>query len=294
MALYNAAEQKARALERATTETLIEEALQIARTRPEIETEDLDPMAIDPYWDRVGTMHERGGATEFEASRTLVASTDPIERALGCDILGQLGWGKTFVEESVDLLIERLADTNERVIQSAASALGHRRSLRAIEPALAFVDHPNKDIRFGVVFALICHEDRRATDALIKLSRDPDYDVRNWATFGLGSMCEADYPELREALRERLDEEDAEIRSEAMEGLACRKDAGVLPVIMAALESDDVIAGYLGAAKEAADPALLPALMKLQADVPSDEENHWVGMLHDAIAACDPSNRSNS
>lgn len=295
MALYNAAEQKARALEGATTETLIEEALQIARSRPEIETEDLDPMAIDPYWDRVGTMHGRGGATEFEAARNLVASADPIERTLGCDILGQLGWGEpTFIEGSVDLLITRLADADERVIWSAAGALGHRRSPRAIEPALALVDHANEEIRFGIVGALSNHEDRRATDALIKLSRDADYDVRNWATFGLGSMCEADYPELREALRERLDEEDAEIRSEAMEGLACRKDAGVLPVIIAALESDDVIAGYLSAAKEAADPALLPALMKLQADVPPDEENYWVGMLYDAIAACDPSKRSNS
>ena len=280
---------RGKALSQQPTAQLVVTALNIAIAHP-----DPDDDERHVYWYLVGTMHERGGATEFEAASRLVASTDPIERALGCDILGQLGWGKAFVEESVGLLIERLADTNERVISSALSALGHRRSLRAIEPALALVDHPKADIRIGVVRPLSCQEDRRATDALIKLSRDTDRDVRDWATFGLGSMCAADYSELRDALRERLTEVDAEIRSEAMEGLARRKDTGVIPAIIAALESDDVIAGYLSAAIEAADPVLLPALMKLQAHVRPDEEDYWVGMLHDAISACNPGNRSNS
>lgn len=287
MALYDAAEQKARTREGASTETLIEEALLIARARPEVEPDEFDPMAVDPYWDRVGTMHGRGGATEFEAARKLVASADPIERTLGCDILGQLGWGEpTFVEESVDLLIERLGDADENVVASALAALSHRRSPRAIEPALALINHPNEDVRFGVVRALSSQEDRCATDALIKLSRDAARDVRDWATFGLGSMCEADYPELREALRERLTEEDYEIRWEAMQGLANRKDRDVIPHIIAALEGESVKAGFLEAAKTAADPVLLPALMKLHANSRPEDDGYWTGCLHDAITAC--------
>lgn len=287
MALYDAAEQKARAHEGASTETLIEEALQIARARREAEADEFDPMAVDPYWDRVGTIHGRGGAPEFEAARKLVASADAIERVLGCNILGQLGWGEpTFVEESVDLLIGRLGDENDRVIWSAAHSLGHRRSPRAIEPALMLVDHANEEVRLGIVSALSCHDDRRATDALIKLSRDTDRDVRDWATFGLGSMCEADYLGLREALRARLADDDEEIRWEAMQGLASRKDGSVIPHIIAALEGDSVKAGFLEAAKTAADPTLLPALMKLHAGLRADDDGYWVGCLHEAIAAC--------
>ena len=155
-------------------------------------------------------------------------------------------------------------------------------------PALALNDHPSKDIRFGVVNALSRHEDRHATDALIRLTRDADYDVRNWATFGLGSMCVADYPELREALLARLADEDAEIRSEAMQGLARRSAPEVIPAINSALESDDVVSGYLSAAEAAADPTLLPALKKLRSELAADDQNYWIGCLDAAIVACDP------
>lgn len=286
MAQNDAAEQNARAREGATTETLIAEALQFARSHTGHGPEGSDPSAIDRYWDRVGALQGRGGATEFDAARKLVASCDPIERILGCNILGQLGWGRpTFVEQSVDLLIARLNDADERVIWAAAHSLGHRRSPRAIEPALALAAHPNPEIRFGIVSALSGHEDRRATDGLISLSRDDDRDVRDWATFGLGSICTSDYPELREALRDRLTDADEEVRWEAMKGLAERKDADVVPHILAALAVDDVKAGVLDAARTAADPTLLPALMKLRDGLDPDD-GYWVGCLDDAIAAC--------
>jgi HEAT repeat protein len=241
----------------------------------------------EEYWRIVGTLHGRGGSEEFAVARDLVSSPAPIERALGCDILGQLGWGKpTFVDECVTLLIERLADSDLKVIASAAGALGHRRNARAIDPVLPLVDHPNSDIRFNVVLALSTHEERRATDALIHLSGDEDRDVRDWATFGLGTMCTADYPELREALRNRLAEDDAEIRAEAMAGLALRKDAAVIAAIKAALEQQPVIAGVLDAAATTASPVLLAPLIALAARVPPTDTGYWARCLRDAIDAC--------
>ena len=104
-------------------------------------------------------------------------------------------------------------------------------------------------------------------------------------------MCLADYPELRTALHDRLLDADEEIRWEAIQGLAERKDSTVIPVIAAALLGDDVYAGYLEAARTAASPALLPALLKLDAQrVPGapSSRDYWNSCLDDAIAACTP------
>ena len=93
---------RAKALSQLPTPELVSRAIEIATAHP-----DPDDDERHVYWVLVGTMHERGGQTEFDAARSLVGNAGAIERELGCDILGQLGWGKTFVEDSVDLLIER-------------------------------------------------------------------------------------------------------------------------------------------------------------------------------------------
>ncbi len=63
-----------------------------------------------------------------------------------------------------------------------------------------------------------------AVDVLAVLSRDPDTDVRGWATFGLGSMIDRDTAQVRAALIARLDDPDADTRGEALVGLAARGD----------------------------------------------------------------------
>ncbi len=68
--------------------------------------------------------------------------------------------------------------------------------------------------------------------ALIELSADSDFDVRNWATFGLGTLIDLDTPEIREALRQRLDEEDDELRGEAFVGLAKRGDTACIAPLL--------------------------------------------------------------
>ena len=61
-------------------------------------------------------------------------------------------------------------------------------------------------------------------EALIALSADADADVRDWATFALGTLAAADTPELREALAARVEDADEDTRLEAVHGLALRGD----------------------------------------------------------------------
>ena len=70
-----------------------------------------------------------------------------------------------------------------------------------------------------------------AIEALIPLTADSDADVRDWATFAIGTQSDADYPELREALVQRLDDKSSKVREEAIAGLAKRKDTrAVVPL----------------------------------------------------------------
>jgi HEAT repeat protein len=63
--------------------------------------------------------------------------------------------------------------------------------------------------------------------------------VRDWATFALGTQCDADGPEIRKALADRLRDTDDEVRGEAMVGLARRGDTTVIDCVAEALESPD-------------------------------------------------------
>ena len=87
-------------------------------------------------------------------------------------------------------------------------------------------------VRYAVTRSLGGCPEESAIRALIELSRDQDFEVRNWATFGLGSLTEADSKEIRQALADRLSESNEEIRGEALVGLVERHDQrAIVPLI---------------------------------------------------------------
>lgn len=250
----------------------------------------------------IGLLHFRGGWKEFELGRQLTKSDDPEDRAVGADILAQLGREKrSFHEESVEILINLLHDPDPRVIHDAAISLGHRNDARAIPPLAELTLHKDPLVRFGVTLGLSCHDDERAVVGLIQLTRDDDEDVRNWAMFALASQTDMDNPDIREALAAGLQDAEAEIRGEALVGLARRKDARVFTELVTAWQGDDINMLTLEAAEELADPALIPHLMELLEKLPEkmpegpdstddtdDTDDQYIeDRIRDAIASCE-------
>jgi len=86
--------------------------------------------------------------------------------------------------------------------------------------------------------ALAGSSDPDAIAQLMRLMEDPDPDVRNWATFFLGTKREDDTPEIRSALRSRLHDSLLDIHQEAYWGLAKRRDPEGIRLLLAQLESD--------------------------------------------------------
>lgn len=217
----------------------------------------------------------RGDQETFEAARSLCGAADaPVRRALGADILGQLGTstlsadGETvsvprdrrpFRTPSVELLLDLAAtETAHPVHQAIATALGHLADPRAIGTLGGWRTHPDVMVRWSVSLALtgFAAADDDALRYLVELTADPDPLVRDWSCCGL-HQAGRDTPEVRRALFARIDDDDAVTRAEALRALACFGDLRAVQPLLDALDraphaDDDTgeVAGLLDEALE--------------------------------------------
>ena len=172
----------------------------------------------------------------------LARSATPRDQELAADILGQgRVENKSMGSECVAELRRILSEASDSsLLTSAIHAIGHRRDAGIIDAVLPFAPHENADVRHAVASSLGGCDDDEAIEALITLSSDPDYDVRNWATFGIGNLSERDTPEIRDALAARLNEEGEEAHGEALLGLTIRRDPRAIePLLKHLNESTD-------------------------------------------------------
>lgn len=264
-----------------------------------LKTDELINLALaeaEPWdYDYIPILQHRGSKDVLLAAQKLCFSSEISARKLGVDILGQLGVSKkVFSNQRLNTLLKLLAiETNDRVLCSIGIALGHLNDSRAVEPLVKLKNHPNADVRYGVVSGISGHELPLAIETLIELSQDRHSDlVRDWATFGLGVQIDCDTEAIREALWQRLREDNTDdnydIYGEALVGLAKRKDEGIIPILLRELRGDriDAPAGYLAvdAAAEIGDVSLYSALINLK-----KRWNIHQYSLNDAIASCKPS-----
>lgn len=207
---------------------------------------------------------------------SLCSDTDPLVRAVGADVLAQLGTRAgiqeyPFADESAPVLISLLRDADSWVVASTLYALGHLKREGSAE-LVAFAEHPSEDVRCALAYALGGRSDELACGALVILSADQDLDTRNWATFGLGTLCECDSTVIREALVSRLSDSDDEVRGEAMLGLGRRQDLRAAGAILTELGREDVLNLAIEAAEEMPLSEFFPRLEQLLAAHPDDED----------------------
>ena len=224
----------------------------------------------DELWALVHELRRRGDVEIFRAAVGWSTAEAPALRCLSADLLGQLGHEQSypFATESAPTLAKLMGDADPGVIACALIAFGH---LRLGDTAFIadLASHPDARVRHAVAVCLGPREEETATRTLTLLSRDDDRDVRDWATFGLGSMSVADSPAVHEALTARLGDSDHEVRGEAMVGLARRKVRQVIPAVLAELRGTASVLA-IEAAGELADPIFVPELEQLLLANPGD------------------------
>lgn len=245
----------------------------------------------DARAERVAALHILGGTRVYARARALFESASVRERALGVDILGQLGApeGRPFLEETLVALRELCAREQDPDVRSAVvAAFGHLGDGRALQDVLRFTGNENAGLRQSVAFALpslIDEEDAgkagAAVEALVALTKDPDEEVRDWATFGLAQL-QADSTQVRDALVRRLADENPDVAGEALVGLARRGDPRSQEAVRRRLADADADLFVLEAAAELHDPGLLPLLKALEASG-WDPDGPEARLLQDAI-----------
>lgn len=228
-------------------------------------------------------------AVALELGAGLLGSADPVARATGCDLLGLASeQSEAIREEAARAVLSIAAGESDVDVQwSIARALGGTGDRRAVPVLAALAGHEDSDVRFQVAVALprvsADSPDAASVATMIGLTEDPDPEVRNWATFGLGFLMAVDTGAVRAALWARTADDSAEVRAEGVRGLARRRDRRAVPPLAALLDAEGgahvltfQAVAILGA------PELLPYLLNYDPDDPGVAE---------ALSACDPASR---
>jgi HEAT repeat protein len=211
---------------------------------------------------------------------------DPAVRAVACDVLTFAAdeYDEVDTDIATDLIALANGEADSDVLWSAVRAVGAVADGRTLPTLVRLARHPDPDIRYQVANAL----PRLAPSAeliatLISLTVDVDDEVRNWATFGLGTQLAVDGLDVRKALWDRCFDAYQEVRVEGIRGLARRRDPASVPMVAQLLADAEADAATIQAAAFLADPSLLPGLAW------RDPSEPWV---FEAVNACDPGRRA--
>jgi HEAT repeats len=239
------------------------------------------------YWACIHHLRGRPEDAVFEKCCAWANDISVDRRQAAADILAQLGWALEypFAQRSLPILSKLLDDSELDVVTSTLYAFGH---LKIGEPKqlAIFISHHDHEVRCATASAMGGREDSVSVVGMIKLSRDSDRDVRNWATFYLNWLDEVENPEIDNALFERLSETDAEIRGEALIGLAKRHNMLVLEPLKTELAGEFHGAWSIEAAMELMSPELYPLLINLRGRFSDTDRSAFGEELEQAITAC--------
>ena len=249
----------------------------------------------DERWEIVTEIHSRGTRDTLEILLKLASRPDGDAKLLACDSLSQLGYPQRdedghfpFSKETVPVFLSLLKSSDDRLVSGATTALGHEGLDGLVHEVQPLVDHPSSRVRFSLAFTLGGRYDNASVDMLVVLSSDRDNDVRNWATFGLGTQSHRADEVVLEALRQRMYDPHEETRGEALAGLAAKGDPMGKQAVLHELESRVLATLVIQAAESYADPMFLPALTRWRSKIDEgDRKDKWfIAPLDDAINTC--------
>ncbi len=243
------------------------------------------------YWENISALRKRPTHEVFDKCIELTFSKDPKAREIGIDTLAQLGTPlRPFYSDTIKRFFELLETENDpEILKSLLIAISHNNeqlNQAQINKLCEFANTDNDGIKEGLVFSLLRIKNPFAIDTLIKLSSDRlDY-VRDWATFGIGSMIEKNNRKIRAALWARVNDKHEDTKYEAIVGLAIRKDARVKGIIKRELLSRIYSTSLFEAIIDFGDKDFLPLLRQhFKEDNASKDINpEWLKELKECIS----------
>lgn len=189
------------------------------------------------YWENVSALRQRPTNFVFQTAVELTKSDDNKKRIIGLNVLAQLGFNPRFRQRETSVICFNLLEKEQTpwVLESILFAISHNNQILKKNQILSLIKlktHRYCIVRFALVQALSGLEQKDAIDALIALSTDRDSDIRDWATFSLGTQIETSNVLISAALWERTKDSVERVRFEAIFGLAKRHDTRIKNVLI--------------------------------------------------------------
>ena len=243
----------------------------------------------DEAWLHIETLRKIGTDDVFRIAFEFCRSTLASKRSIGVCVLAQIGdAGLSHQKAIADIIAELIAKEHDtEVVTSIISAISFQNIIAAVPWLIEKSSSADEDIRWRIAWALPLglvpndpHYDE-VISALLRLSRDVEPQVRDWATFSLATQIDDGSELVASALLNRVEDCDFDTRSEALVGLARRADLRVIPYLCNELCSDRVGQLAVESAKILARTELLAPLQKLSKWWDVDSE-----LLAEAIEAC--------
>ncbi|CAL2085881.1 hypothetical protein [Tenacibaculum sp. 190524A05c] len=243
------------------------------------------------YWDNISELRKRPNQEVFRKAYEFAKSDFDKQKIIGLDVLQQLGFDPRYnKKETVELHFELLEEEqSDNVLKSIFYGIGHNNdelSDKQILKLPEFKNVKNTEVKHALISALSGIENINTINVLIQFTRDKTPSIRNWATFGIGSLSELDNSDIRNALWNRVNDSDFETKSEAIVGLANRKDSRIKSVITKELENGDYGTLLFEAILTIKDQDFIPLLNKnleVAKTNKDDIKNGWVPALENTI-----------
>ncbi len=220
----------------------------------------------------IDALRESGTRSAAERAMGLVQSADRNERLTGIDVMNDFGAKQNFQFQSefAPLLVRTLETDDELQLLKAINCVAKTGTPAALGPLLRLASHRSKEVRLRVAQGLPSltrgerlSEDHPLVCELLNMMTDDDTDVRDWATFGIGSQVSVDGKLIRSALQVALNDPDEDVRAEALSGLVQRRDQCAYQELVRSLTNESVGRLAVKAAAVLGDERLTDILQEL-------------------------------
>lgn len=242
------------------------------------------------YWNNISELRKRANDDIFNQAYKLAKSQIDKKKIIGIDVLAQLGFDPRFrQEETIKLYFELLEENqNDDVLFSLFFGISHNNEKltnNQVLQLIKFKDSKNNDVRYSLVSAISGVDNPKAIETLIELSEDNFSSIRNWATFGIGTLCEQNNDRIIKALWNRIKDKHQETKLEGIVGLANRNQVAIKEQIIEELKSGEYGTLLFDAIETLKDKDFIPYLENNLKSAKNDSgiKEEWIADLKQCL-----------
>lgn len=242
------------------------------------------------YWNNISELRKRANEDVYDQAFKLTKSESDKKKIIGIDVLAQLGFDPRIRQQkTINLFFDLLEnEQSDDVLFALFFGISHNNenlTKKQVSKLVEFKDSKNTDVRYSLVSALSGIANPKAIETLIELSEDKFSSIRNWATFGIGTLSEENNDRIINALWKRTKDKHQETKLEAIVGLAHRKEVAVKEQIISELKNGKYTTLLFDAITELNDKELIPYLESELNSAKKDSKTNkqWLAELNECL-----------